>query len=114
VHSVANIVRDLRLQFTDETLKDRHVSAREKPSLLKGADMLRDQVKVLVDSGKGLIRLKLSSKISSSHFLSYSEGFWSGLASCYSTALARLHLSAVSLWKTKMTHYLPVPEHEKA
>jgi hypothetical protein len=70
VHSVANIVRDLRLQFADETLKDRHLSAREKPGLLKGADMMRDEMKVLVDAGKGLIRLKLSSKIGSSHLCS--------------------------------------------
>ena len=69
VHTVAYIVCDLGLQFTDETLENAHLGARKKSGVLQDVDMARDRVKVIVDAGQRLISLDLSSKIGSSHLM---------------------------------------------
>ena len=73
---LGNVVRDLRLQFAGESAQGMHLWALKESHVLQFLDVVRECVKVLIDTGKRLISFQFSSKMVPSQFAPPSAG-WS-------------------------------------
>lgn len=70
VHPVYNVMRNHALQFAHKTSEDLHLGNGHEFRFPKGADVARDCGEVLVDAGKAVVRLQLSSEMFSLKMLS--------------------------------------------
>lgn len=63
VHPVYNVMGNHALQLADKASEDLHLGNGHEFGFLKRADMARDCREVLIDAGKGTVRLQLPSEM---------------------------------------------------
>lgn len=84
MHTVCYVMGNHALQFADKTREDLHLGNGHQFRLFQRADMPGNRGEVLIDAGKAVVRLQLSSqmfslKMLSSQVSSYVSEIWSGI-----------------------------------
>ncbi len=70
VHGVTHVMRDVGLQFADESLKNPHLCTGYESGMFQGLHIPRDGREVMVEIGKALVRSELAFKMVSSQVAS--------------------------------------------
>lgn len=108
VHAVTNVMRDLRLQFADESLEYAHFGNGHESGLLQSQDMTEDRGEVVVDAVKAVIRPEFSSNMGSSQVCLQTGEFGQGLRRVDARRLP-VHLIAATQARSaanlKLGHY---------